>query len=181
MRIVLATPLYPPEIAEPAPYVKELARRLSTEHQVTIVAYTHLPETLPRVEIIAVEKGRPLLIRLMEYMGTLARVTRHADVVYAVNGTSVELPLGLVTSLTRVPILFCLADPVAHAQANASLLRRFIEYLARMSAVQVITDLPLARPEILPLELRPEAALAAYEASWKAHLKVLNSLFTHAR
>src|SRR3989344_9051256 len=39
MKIVLATALYPPDIAPPAPYVKELATRLAANHEVTIVTY----------------------------------------------------------------------------------------------------------------------------------------------
>lgn len=180
MRIVLASPLYPPEIAEPAPYVKELARRLSAEHEVTIVAYTHLPEHVPNVAITAVEKGRPLPLRLIRYARSLMRAARRADVIYAVNGTSVELPLLLTAAVTRVPILFCIADPAAHLHAEESLLRRYIERSVRARAFDTVLDVPSSRPEILPLEPYPTEALASYEATWALHLGRLAELFSHA-
>jgi len=177
MRIVLATPLYPPEIAEPAPYVKELAARLSHDHQVTIIAYTHLPEAIPNVSIVTVEKGRPLFVRLTGYMQALVRAIRHADIVYAVNGTSVELPLGLVKIISRIPLFFCIADAAAHRRASTHPMHGLMERLVRIQAAQVITDLPLPRPEILPLEPYPTEAFATYEASWDAHLRNLTGLF----
>ena len=130
MKIVLATPLYPPEIAEPAPYVKELAKRLSGRHAVTIVAYTRLPEKVSGVSIIVVDKHKPLFIRLVVYFFTLLRAAWHADIVYAMNGASVELPAALVALVTRRPFVFHIGDSVAHERAKQKQLLRFIERFA---------------------------------------------------
>lgn len=78
MKIVLATPLYPPDIAAPALYVKELAKRIATLHDVTIVAYANLPETMPEVRMIAVSKRQPLPLRLLTYFAALIRSVRQS-------------------------------------------------------------------------------------------------------
>ena len=59
MTLVLASPLYPPDLAEPAPYTKELARRLSTTHTVIVVAYGRLPEKVPGARNKTLKKPKP--------------------------------------------------------------------------------------------------------------------------
>jgi len=174
MKIVLATPLYPPDIAEPAPYVKELAQRLSKTHQVTLVAYGRLPEQIPGVRIVAIDKRAPLPLRLIAYVRALRKAAKDADVVYAQNGPSVELPLLFVSTRT----VFHIGDTAAHVYAARHLLRRTLERLA-MRRAQLVTEQPLVRPEVLPLEPRPDAALQAWEESWSAHLKTLERAFAY--
>lgn len=174
MRIVLATPLYPPEITDAAAYAKELARRLSKDHEVTVVAYAHLPEPIPGVTVVAIEKRRPLLSRLFSFRNALARALQDADVVLAVNGASVELPLLLVSRRQSVPLVFCTADRAAHERAG------FLERFVSSQADRIVSDFPSHRPEILPLAPRPTEELAAYERSWDTHLAELSRLFHHA-
>jgi len=179
MKIVLATPLYPPEVADEASYVKELAKRLLTTNEVTVAAYAHLPEAIPGVSVIAVDKQQQFLLRLASYARTLLRVVREADVLYVVNGASVELPAALVATVTRVPLVLCIADQSAHERTRSNLLLRTIERLVSLQAKRIITDLPLQRPEIMPLLPYPTEAMAAYEASWSAHIRLLTELFHH--
>lgn len=173
MRVVIATPLYPPDIAEPAPYVKELAKRLRNEHEVTIVAYGRLPEKIQGVRIIAVPKDRPTVSRLFAFYRALRRAAKNADVVYAENGSSVELPVSLVGKR----LVLHMGDAAAHEHANKSLIRHVIERIAATHAAHVVRDLPLPRPELLPLEAFPQEAMDAYEASWDGHLRILAPLF----
>lgn len=180
MRIVLATPLYPPEIAEPAPYIKELARRLTKSHEVTIVAYARLPEAVPGLRIIAVDKRRPLPLRLAAYMRALARAARDADVLYAENGASIEMPLGLLSLFTKRLFIVHIGDPAAHARAKTKMVLRNIEKFIFSRARNVITDAPLPRPEIMPFEPFPAEKFAAYEHSWNTHIRMLEDVFTHA-
>ena len=67
MRILLITPLYPPDIAGTAPYVKELAERLASAHTVTILTYGHIPELVPNVIIHTVEKSSLLPLRIIRF------------------------------------------------------------------------------------------------------------------
>jgi hypothetical protein len=176
MRLVLVSPLYPPDVAWPAPYVKELAKRLAKEHIVTIVTYGHLPEQVPDVKIIAIDKRRPLILRLIAYVVALWRATRNADLVYAQNGPSVELPLAIVNFFLQRPLVMQWGDTPAHEYAQKHFSRRAIERAAFAHA-KVITDAPSAKPEILPLEPRPDAALAEWERSWNTHLQSLKKEF----
>ncbi|MFA6408216.1 MAG: glycosyltransferase [Candidatus Paceibacterota bacterium] len=180
MRIVLATPLYPPDIAEPAPYIKELAKRLAELHEVTIVTYARLPEKVPGVRTIAIDKRQPLPLRLFAYLRALLRAAKYADVIYAENGASVELPAGLVSLFSARPLIMHVGDLVAHKRAQTSLALRSIEHFARSRAKTVITDSPLPKPEILPLDIIPIDKLAAYERSWSEHLRKLEDIFKHA-
>lgn len=174
MRIVLATPLYPPEIADVAAYAKELARRLSKDHEVTVVTYAHLPEPISGVTVVAIEKHRPLLVRLLSFRNALARAIRGADIVLAVNGASIELPLLLVSRHRTTPLIFCVADRAAHDRAG------LLEHLASSRAGHIVSDFPPRRPEILPFAPRPTEELAAHERSWDAHVAGLSRLFHHA-
>lgn len=180
MRIVLATPLYPPEIAEPGPYVKELAKRLVKLHEVAIVTYARLPEKVPGVPIIAVNKRRPLPLRLLIYLLELRRAAKHSDVIYAENGASVELPVGLISLFNKRPLIMHIGDRAAHSRAQINPILRYIERFTFSRARKVITDIPLSKPEIIPFEPFPAEKLAAYERSWNAHLRVLEDMFSHA-
>lgn len=180
MKIVLATPLFPPEITEPAPYVKELAKRLGALHEVTVVAYTHLPEEVSNVRVVEVDKRRPLLIRLIAFTRVLWHLAKRADIVYAMNGASVELPALLVSYLCPTPFVFALADPSAHERARSGGALGLLERHAFARTRRLVRDLPPPRPEILPLEPRPTKALAAYDAGWAAHERALLDAFSHA-
>lgn len=181
MKIVLGAPLYPPEVTESAAYVKELAGRLSGSHDVSVVAYAHLPESVPGVAIVAVDKRRPLPLRLARYLGALWRAARAADVIYAENGPSVELPAVLVSLFGGRPLVMHIGDRKAHERAQRSWARRFLERLACRHARAVIRNRPLAKPEILPLEPYPAAAFEAYERSWSDHMDSLERAFRYAR
>ncbi len=180
MRIVIATPLYPPDIGGAAPYVKELATCLRKSHEVTIVAYGHLPEKIEGVGIVVVSKRRPLLIRLFLYTLTLLKAAMRADVLFAENGASVELPAAIATVLTRRPLIMHLGDMPAHEWAQRHHSRQNIEQTALRHAHTTLSESPPSKPEILPLEPRPEKALAAYEESWKAHVSKIEEIFHHA-
>ena len=92
-KIVIATPLYPPEIGGPATYAKLLQERL------------------PGVEIIKFSDVRhlPKLVRHIAYFFKCWRLARTADVVYALDTVSVGLPVALAAKcagkkfVVRVP------------------------------------------------------------------------------
>lgn len=181
MTLVFASPLYPPDLAEPAPYTKELARRLSTTHTVIVVAYGRLPEKVPGAQIIAVNKRRPLPWRLAVFTKTLWQVTRNADVLYVQNGASVELPALITTFFLRKPLIVHMGDDRAHERAKRSLLHGFLERAVLRRAYAVVRESPLERPEILPLHNKPEAEIRAWEESWTRHCSKLEDIFESAR
>jgi len=178
MKIVLVTPLYPPEVAAAAPYTKELAKRMSPTHTVSVVTYSHLPEQLPDVLVHTVKKNQPLPFRLISFFFALIPALRNADICYAQNGPSVEFPLFLASFVTRTPIFIHIGDPAAHVYAKNHFFRNIVERLLFSRAKKVLTDTPLPRPEILPLEEMPEQELVAYERSWTEHLTLLEETFS---
>jgi hypothetical protein len=180
MRILLVTPLYPPDVAEPAPYVKEVATRLSSAHTVTVLAYGRRPEVVPGVSFKMVSKQRALPIRLIAYTWQLLKAARGADIVYAQNGPSVELPLVIVSHLTKTPYVIRLGDLRAHEHAMHHPFRKRIEYAALSRARSIVTDNVPTRLEILPYEEFPKEALATFEAAWQQHIRKLEDRFTYA-
>ncbi len=177
----MATPLYPPDVAWPAPYTKELARRLSPTHEVTVMTYGEMPEKVEGVRLVSVSKRLPRTLRIMRYTQALWREARRADVIYAENGASVELPLTIVSFLSRTPILMHLGDKRAHKKAADSVSLKNIEKAALSSAKKIVSDSPLERPEILPFGDYPINEFAAYEASWLKHMEMLEDLFIYAK
>ncbi|MES2931089.1 MAG: glycosyltransferase [Patescibacteria group bacterium] len=175
MRIAIATPLYPPDIAEPAPYVKELAARLSGKHEITIVTYGRFPEEIPGVRIVAVSKQRPLPIRLALYTFALLSVGSRTDVIYALNGPSVELPASIASFLTRTPLIAFLGDASAHARAQQRSALKHLEETFLRRACTTVSHTPLQHPEILPFSPYPNEKMEAFNRSWKAHLEELEA------
>jgi len=180
MKIVLATPLYPPDIAEPAPYIKELATRLAREHDVHIVTYGRYVEPIDGVRITAVDKRDPLPVRLLRFALTLRRASRHADLVYAENGPSVEFPLLFLSFITSFRYVLHLGDVHALERLEHRPLLRLLHNLFKRRAESVFGELPPERPELIPFLPRPAQEFERYERNWKHHVESFSSLLRHA-
>ena len=173
MNITVLTPLYPPDIADPAPYVKELVQRLVGVTSVTVVTYGALPETVPGITIVAISKRSPAWVRIPRFALAAIHAAWNADILYIHTGLSAELPAAIVAALSRTKVLLRIdsADAVRKSHAwIASPVRRFLLWRAH---TVVRNDESLNRPEILPLEPRPEAALARYEQAWAKHIAAI--------
>lgn len=199
MKLLIATPLYPPDIAPLAVYVKELARRLGGHLDVTVIAYAQIPEKVPGVRIVPVVKNIPLPFRLAQFTKVLAREARKHDVLFVQNGASVELPASLVSFVCSTPMIVHLGDAVARASAEKRSVLKKIFNLVLSRATRVVYDehiitptlddpkkviivpLPLQRPEILPFHEYPSDAMDAYEHSWDMHIQSLIEIFNHAK
>jgi len=105
MKIILTTPLFPPEIAEPAPYVKELAKKLSKKHDIRILTYANQTEKVAGVQIINIKKNQHLLGRLFNFTKTLYQNAKEADIIYTQNAIAVSLPVVIVKTLRKIPII----------------------------------------------------------------------------
>jgi len=179
MRLVIATPLYPPDIAQPAPYVKELAQRLASKHEVTVIAYAYLPEQVDGVRIIVVNKRRPVLLRLLSFTWALVRAARDADVVIVENGASTELAAGIAARITGTPFILHLGDAAAHERAQQIPRARAFESFLASRTVRVIADTPPVKPEVLPFSPLPDEEHARYEAWWDTHVASLIATITY--
>ncbi len=174
MNVALVTPLYPPDIAPPAIYVKELARRLSETHKVSIVAYAHIPEDVPGVLIFPVSKRLPVVERILRFFTVLYQATKQTDHLYVVNGPSVELPVLLLSYVRNTPITLCIVDAPAFDRTRQQWLTNLVHKTLCKRAVEIITDIPLQKPEVLPFASLPDRKAKSYEESWKRHLALLS-------
>jgi len=199
MRILIATPLYPPDIAEPAPYVKELAQRLLFKHHITILTYNYIPEIIPGVHIISIPKYAILPIRLIRYTYKFWSEARKVDYVYIQNGPSTELPLIFISFFIKARCILRLGDEASLTHALKNIYRKTLLRLALHRADFVITHCnsspcttklkemisgitsydiprPLPRPEILPFVPYPTLAFELHNRTWQEHIHDIQNL-----
>lgn len=105
MKIIIATPIYPPEIGGPATYTKELCHRISKDYDITVVAYTDSYEAFPSTKLVPVSKRRPLFIRLVKYFLSVWKASKEADLIYVQNAMASGLPVALVSIFRGIPFI----------------------------------------------------------------------------
>lgn len=179
MKLVLATPLFPPDVEEQALYVKECASRLAAGAQVTVITYGRIPEPVSGVTVVAIDKSASLPIRMVRFLVALVRHSKDADHLIAENGPSVELPVLVSRLFRRTPLVFHTSDTRSVAAAQKSLIRGTLQHLVRAGAQEAISTSPLPRPAILPFDPYPTEAFESYERSWEAHMHTLNGILYH--
>lgn len=118
MKILIATPIYPPEIGGPATYVKELCTHLSPTHAITIVAYTDERVAFPNTKLIAVSKQQSFFIRFPKYILALWKASKDTDVIYVQNAMASGLAVALVTRLRHKPFVLKLVGDEAWERAT---------------------------------------------------------------
>ena len=181
MKITLATPLYPPEISDAASYVKELAKILSSKHEIVVLTYGYMPEKVKGVRIYTINKNNPLPIRLFLYFLALWKTSKGADVIYAQNGASVELPITIISMLRKVPVVLSFSDSEAHLRTSQKGIMKLIENLAMKKSVSAVKSFPMRRPIISPFKPRDKNEWYQYETSWVEHVNYLEKLFKNGR
>lgn len=106
MKITIATGLYPPEIGGPATYVAMLEAELPAH----------------KIEVVSVPFGKvrhyPKIIRHVVYTWRLWRESKGADLVYALDPTSVGLPALVASKLRRKPLLLRVPGDYAWEQGQ---------------------------------------------------------------
>jgi hypothetical protein len=175
MRILIATPLFPPDVADPAPYIKTLAARLSEDFDVTVLLYGKLPETAKSARLYPVPKELPAPLRLAIFGIRLLFLGSVHDVVLIENGIAAELP-ALIASFffPRRMLIHCSDKKVAYHGWR----KRLHERLA--ARVRMLPDLSApVRPEILPFEPYPAEEMRRYEEDWVKHLAALRTELNH--
>lgn len=133
MKIVLATPIYPPEIGGPATYTKELCERLHNQHEITVVAYTDVREAFAGTTLAAISKQRPLPIRLIKYFFTVLKVSKKTDLIYVQNAVAAGFPVAIVSIITGKPFILKFVGDEAWERATQNkktkkLLEDFLEH-----------------------------------------------------
>jgi len=103
MKIVLATPIYPPEIGGPATYTVELANKLKDKHELTIITYTNTHKPVPGTRLVSINKNLSLPARLTRYFLELWKLAPSNDLIYVQNAMASGFPVALVSMLRNIP------------------------------------------------------------------------------
>jgi glycosyltransferase involved in cell wall biosynthesis len=118
MRILIATPIYPPEIGGPATYTKELCERLHDYHELTVIAYTDTRDAFPGTKLAPISKRRPLPIRLLRFFFHVLKEAKNADIIYVQNAMAAGLPVALASMLTGTPFILKFVGDEAWERAS---------------------------------------------------------------
>lgn len=105
MKIILATPLFPPEIGGPATYVKEICERLSGTYELIVVAYADDAVASPGTKLISVSKKQLLIVRLLKYIFVLWRAARAANLIYSQSAVASGLPTAITAMFRKIPFV----------------------------------------------------------------------------
>lgn len=108
MKILIVTPIFPPQIGGPATYTYELAKRLIPSHQVTIIAFGEKLMKLGGAKIVSV----PLLGGVLGAIGrqatlikAVASAARETDVIYAQGALVVGFTSSLIARIQGKPLI----------------------------------------------------------------------------
>jgi glycosyltransferase involved in cell wall biosynthesis len=131
MKIIIATPLYPPEIGGPATYTKELCERIHTKYDITIVTYTDSKEIFPGTQLIATSKQQRLPIRLVKYFLLIWKASKNIDLIYVQNAMAAGFPVALVNLFRGTPFVLKFVGDEAWERATQHKLtkKRLEEFL----------------------------------------------------
>mgnify|MGYP006422718283 FL=1 len=110
MKIIIATPLYPPEIGNISLYCQKLARHLSDKDDLKILTYANQAEIEESLDFVLVDKHQPLFIRLFKYTWKLFKMSKQADLIYVQNAVAAGLPAIIVKYLRKIPVVVNFAE-----------------------------------------------------------------------
>lgn len=172
MRITIITPLFPPDIGAPAPYVKTLVQKM-TKQSITLIVYGFLPETVANIDTITIDKRFSKLKLISIAVWKIYNASKTADVLLVNNAPSTEFPVWICSFFIKTPIILCVSDHRAE-QASRSGIYKFIHQLF----IRRITDtinLPVDNAVYLPIEKLPftpenKEAVEKQNNWWKEHI-----------
>src|SRR3989344_5509274 len=132
VKIILATPVYPPEFGGPATYTKGLALKLRDKHEIVVVAYASTSELIDGITLHVASKRRPLPVRLVKFFILLYKASRCAEVIYVQNAMAAGLPAVLVGMLRNIPVVLKFVGDEAWERASQErrTKKRLEEFLA---------------------------------------------------
>jgi glycosyltransferase involved in cell wall biosynthesis len=133
MKIIVATPIYPPEIGGPATYTKELCDRIHNKYEIIVVAYTDSRNAFPGTRLVPVSKNISLPFRLIAYTKTIWGASKNADLIYVQNAMAAGLPVAIVSIFRKIPFIVKFVGDEAWERASQYRLteKRLDEFLEK--------------------------------------------------
>lgn len=170
MQILILTSLFPPDPGETAQYVKELASNF-TEHSVSILLYGQLPESIAGVSMHTVSKRRTLLRRIIAYTYQLYRQQKTADIIIVHNAPATELPILLISLVTKIHFIVCESDtkPLHNTSRSYRIIHSWCQRRAAKT-IALTANEPWQRIEWLPDQTPDEAKQQKRVAWWEEHV-----------
>lgn len=105
MKILLATPVYPPEIGGPATYTVEIVERLHNNHDIKIVALADNPKVLDGASLTTISKKQRIWTRLWKTYKAILKEGKDRDVIYVQNALAAGFPAVLAGKKLGKPVL----------------------------------------------------------------------------
>ena len=108
MKILIVTPIFPPEIGGPATYVYEVSRRFKKTHQITVVAFAEEIKPIPGVKINPVRIKYSFLgplLRQFNLFHAIIKNLRGMDLIYAQGPFVVGLMSFLAAQIYRKKLI----------------------------------------------------------------------------
>lgn len=105
MKIVLAADIFPPDIGGPATYSRNLAQELKkNKDSIKVVCYGDVDGRAKEdggFWVNKIGRNRSLLVRYFIYFYNLLKISKNADLIYAMGPVSAGLPAMLVSKILR--------------------------------------------------------------------------------
>ncbi len=159
MKLVLATPLYPPEIGGPATYAKLLEEGLPAKGiEVDLVKFSEV-------------RHLPKLIRHIAYFWRVRRAIRSADLVLALDPVSVGLPACLAAWLAKKPFVVKIVGDYAWEQGQqrfgvTQLLDEFVQKRQKSFSVRLLQRIQTRVARSATLVIVPSRYLKGIVTAW---------------
>lgn len=173
MRIAIITPLFPPDIGEPAPYVKLLAKKLSATEEVSVLLYGRLPEKAGTAKLIQTDKRLWLFVRILLFFSKLL-VSQHRYKIFLINnGPSTELPALLLALLRPRSSILIISDPRAKANSESGFYKTVHSLIKKRvrATIDITEQSDRHQPERHPFKAPSAEVLTAYEKWWEHHIQ----------
>jgi hypothetical protein len=176
MKILILSPLFPPDTGAPADYVKELTQRLTVEHETTVLMYGYLPEAVPGSTLLPIDKRVILPWRLFSFTKTLLAKQGH-ELLLVNNAPSIELPLLVASFVKNISFVLIESDPIARHASERGLYKLLHTTLTkRAKKVVVLEDeTTYKKAEVLPFVEFDMARESRRQTWWNAHTNHLMS------
>jgi len=172
MRVLISTPLFPPEINYPANFAKSFAQNLQTNnHDVTVLAFVNYPESIEGVKIVSVNKNQNIFKRLFIFTNKLFKEVKYHDVVVLKQAGISSLLTALVAKVFGKKIVLKLKEDEARERVEKQHVAKSSFLISRVKFLQSLV-FKLADIIVFDSETLKENILSQYKIN-SSKIKIL--------